>query len=420
MSRILMLGGGSSQLAGIRRCKQRGHELIVADIDPAAPGVSMADGFAEASTFDPEGISLAAAEHRVHGILTMGSDQPVLTQAVAAERLGLPAFLDPERALLVTNKKAMKSCLTGHGVPLAPFAIMHEWETRVPGHIQLPAVMKPLDSQGQRGIFYLTEREIPAERIRECLSFSRLHEFIVEEFYPGGEVTLSGWVHDGEIYHYSVTDRVTRHMLPRLGVCFAHRYPSRYSAARGAEIRECADQAVRALGIESGPIYIQLFVGESAVLINEVACRLGGAYEDEFLPLICGVDMLELLLKGSLGQEICTEEVRPRQAESLYLSVPLLFTSPGEIETWEGERELCSRSGVLNLQTLLPVGTEVHSMRNSTQRAAYAILRGQTPAEVNSLVDELFSGLKAISPHGENLLIDAREECRFPDSFSTA
>lgn len=418
MSRVLMLGGGSSQLAGIRRCKTRGHEVIVADIDPKAPGVAMADGFAEASTFDPEGISLAAAEHRVHGILTMGSDQPVLTQAVAAERLGLPAFLDPDQALLVTNKKAMKSSLSGHGVPVAPFAIMHEWQHRVPGHIRLPAVMKPLDSQGQRGIFYLTEREIPAERIRECLSFSRLHEFIVEEFYPGDEVTLSGWVDRGEIYHYSITDRVTRHMLPRLGVCFAHRYPSRHTANRGAEILECADAAVHALGIEAGPIYIQLFAGESAVVINEVACRLGGAYEDEFLPLISGVDMLDLLLKGSLGEDIRDEDLRPVYAESLYISVPLLFTVPGRIATWQGREELCRRAGVLNLQTLLPPGTEVHRMRNSTQRAGYAVLRGDTPGEVNTEVEELFSTFKALSPEGKNLLIDAREECRLPGVFT--
>lgn len=410
-----MLGGGSSQLAGIRRCKKLGHEVFVADIDPAAPGVALADGFAEASTFDPEGVSLAAAEKRVHGIITMGSDQPVLTQAIASERLGLPAFLSPKVALLVTNKKAMKSCLSGNGVPLAPFALLNERQTRVPAHIRLPAVMKPLDSQGQRGIFYLTEREIPAGYIRETLSFSRLHEYMVEEFNPGGEVTLSGWVHQGKIYHYSITDRVTRHRLPRLGVCFAHRYPSRYTDDRGDEIRECADRAVRALGIEAGPIYIQLFVGKSGTVINEVACRLGGAYEDEFLPLICGVDMLDLLLKGSLGDEITSQEVRPLFADSLYLSVPLLFTSPGRLADWRGREELRARKGVLNLQTLLPPGTEVHRMRNSTQRAGYALLRGEDPAEVNERVEELFETLKALSPADENLLIDARRECRFPE-----
>jgi biotin carboxylase len=417
MSRILILGGGSSQLSAIRRCRKMGHHVVVADISPDCPGRLEGDAFADVSTFDPDGVSLAAAEHQVHGILTIGSDQPVLTQAVAAERLDLPAFLDPRQALLATNKKAMKLCLAGREVPLAPFAFLKATERSIPGHVGLPAVIKPLDSQGQRGIFYLTEREIPRELMRETLSFSREKEVIVEEFYPGGEVTVSGWMRRGHFEIYSITDRVTRHELPRLGVCFAHRYPSRHAAAAEEEIRTVSARAVQALGIEEGPVYIQLLVGDAGVRINEIACRLGGAYEDEFIPRIAGVDMLDLLIRGTLGEELDLEDVTPEFRRDRFFSIPLLFCRPGLLDRWEGVEEAAALPGVRNLDTLLPPGTEIRAMHNSTQRAAYGIIEGSSPHEVNTAVEELFRSLKALDRRGAELLIDSREECRFPPGF---
>ncbi len=390
-----------------------GHRVIVADINANAPGCALANGFAEASTFDPIGVIQAAKKHRADGILTMGSDQPVLTQAIAAAELGLPSFLSPEAALAATNKKAMKLPLRSAGVPLAPFDILSAGIRRVPESIKLPAVMKPLDSQGQRGIFYLTRREIPRENIEETLSYSRQTEFIVEEFYPGGEVTLSGWLCGGELQVFSITDRVTRHLLPRLGVCFAHRFPSMY-ADRRADITAVAEDALKTLNITEGPVYIQLFVGPEGIVINEVACRLGGAYEDEFIPLITGIDILDLLIRGSLGEKILPEEIRPAITSPPAVTVPLLFCRPGKIDHWQGTAEAAAIPGIVNYTPILPAGTVIGNTENSTQRAAYAIISSPTPAEANLSVEEFFRTAGPVDEEENPMFIDSRHEMCFP------
>ena len=221
----------------------------------------------------------------------------------------------------------------------------------------------------------------------------------------------------GHLEIYTITDRVTRHELPGLGVCFAHRYPSRYAPEVDEEIRTVSARAVDALGIEEGPVYIQLLVGEAGVRLNEIACRLGGAYEDEFIPRITGVEILDLLIRGTLGEELKFEDVTPAIREDRYFSIPLLFCRPGLLDRWEGVEAAAALQGVLNLMPLLPPGTEIRAMRNSTQRAAYAVIEGSSPYAVNSAVEELFRTLKALDPRGDQLLIDSREECRFPEGF---
>ncbi len=413
MSTLLVLGGGSSQLSGLRRSLKMGHRVIVADINPEAPGCALAHEVVKASTFDPQAVIRAAREHKVDGILTMGSDQPVLTQAIAAEELGLPSFLSPEAALKATNKKAMKTELRNARVPLPPFTIMNADSRDIPEMLKTPAVIKPLDSQGQRGIFYLTDRKIPAETVTETLSFSRQREFITEEFFPGGEVTLSGWLCGGRLQVFSITDRVTRHLLPRLGVCFAHRYPSMY-VERTAEITTVAETALAALDISEGPVYIQLFVGTDEIVINEVACRLGGAYEDEFIPLITGIDILDLLIRGTLGEKIRSEDTAPRVSAPPAISVPLLFCRPGTIHHWRNTAEARTIPGMLTYSPILPEGTVIGSTENSTQRAAYAIIVRDTQEEVNTSVEEFFRTAGPVDASNRPLFLDSRPEIRFP------
>ncbi len=49
-------------------------------------------------------------------------------------------------------------------------------------------------------------------------------------------------------------------------------------------------------------------------------------------------------------------------------------------------------------------------MGNSTQRAAYAVLTGDTPQEVNTLIDTLFDTIKIFDEQGTNILYDTRVE----------
>ena len=419
--RVLVLGGGSSQLSLLERCRARGLVTVLADRDPHAPGRAMCDHYAQASTFDAAAVLEAAREHRVQAVITAGTDQPVLVATKVCEALGLPSFLDVETALAVTNKRVMKARLAALGIPTARWILAgrdvsgRDAGGRDLAELRPPYVTKPVDSQGQRGVYRIEDPETLRAVAAEVLSWSREDAFLVEEYYPSREVTVSGWVRRGELRILTVTDRVTRDFGAHIGVCLAHRYPT-HLASRRAEIETLTARLVEGLGIREGPIYFQLLSGEQGVLVNEVACRLGGAYEDRFIPRVTGVDMLDLLIRASLG-----EDVRPQPDPAfrgdhapLYVTVPLLFCRPGRVHAFSdlsGVREL---PGVVAAEWLQKPGVTIDPLRNSTQRVAYLVVEARDRDEVNRRARAALERMHATDASGTELLIDALPENLHP------
>ena len=406
---LQILGGGPGQLSAIRRCRAVGIKSFVTDMDINAPGCTAADYAAEASTFD-SGQTFRAAESfqrrtglKIDALLVTGTDQPVLTAAETAERLGIPYFLDSRQAFNVTNKKAMKQHLSEAGIAVAPYRIIGQGfkDTELNG-LKFPAVTKPLDSQGQRGVYRFESIQDIRNNYSDIISYSRCREILVEEYYPSNEITLSGWLTGGRLHVLSVTDRVTVDNAPGIGVCVAHHFPSVYTSLM-PEIRSITERAAEAFDLKDGPLYFQYLVGAGGILVNEIACRLGGAYEDEFLPYINGIDILDVMIRFSCrrGYEPSVfDALRPSGAVSLQM----FFCRPGKIAVQHGMKEVLGLKGVTGGMFLLKPGTIVHERLNSTQRAGYFIVCGRDKDEIDRTIEHAYRILRIENAGGQNLI----------------
>ncbi|TVR02251.1 MAG: hypothetical protein EA403_09125 [Spirochaetaceae bacterium] len=415
---LLVLGGSAGQHNLIRRARADGFFVTVADVNPHAVAVGDANAFFAVSTFDVPGVTEAARRLGCDAVVAVGSDQPVYTAAVASAELGLPFPLSPEVALRVTNKREMKQTLTEAGIPVAPWRILHRDDTSAAlGGLAPDFVIKPVDSQGQRGIALLPDAAMVVDHLPRTLEHSRCDYAIVETYYPSNEVTVSGWVRSGRAHIFAVTDRVTMPSATSLGVCPAHRYPSAHAAGHHDEVREITQATVDALGIPEGPIYFQLLIGDQGVRVNEAACRLGGAYEDESIPLVGAVDLIALQLSLCRGDLPALphepSSPHPVGTDRAFL-VPLLFCRPGTLTGYRGLQRIAGFPGVHTIRILLPIGTVVGTMTNSTQRAGYAVIAGPDIDAVNRALTHLFSELIMEGDEGENLLMDTEALCRHP------
>ena len=415
--KLMIVGGGQGQLRAIRRARQAGLETVVSDMNPAAPGALLADEFARADTFDAGATLQAARRHRVDGIATLGTDQPVLTLTRAAAELGLPHSLSIEQALALTNKRYMKRWFDECGIPHNPYRIIGpDFQAQQLEGLQPPLVLKPVDSQGQRGVVRLDSPEQVPEYLPAALRFSRDGYAVVEEFYPGQEITFSGWVRDGRMYPLTVTDRVTRPFYPHIGVCIAHTYPSRCSTEYGAEIVDISRRIVEGFGIRQGPLYFQMLIGPRGLRVNEVAARIGGAYEDEFIPALTGIDIDMLNFAEALGR-LGRFDSADAAALAAYrypaagaLAVLLFFTEPMQVASTGPETALQQIPGVAAARYLLQPGRTVGPMHNSTGRAGYVIIQGSGPSEVNRSIDAVYSALEVRDPSGRNRVLDFARE----------
>ncbi len=411
-----ILGGGPGQLSVVRRCRAMGITAFVTDINPDAPGCIEADFTVKASTFDAAETESAARRFQaetgkhIDALLVTGTDQPVLTAARTAAGLGIPYFLDESRALLVTNKKAMKSRLAAAGIPVAPYRIVRRGfkDADISG-LHFPVVSKPLDSQGQRGVYRLDNKERLRSRFDEVLGFSRCDEILVEEYYPSDELTLSGWLVNGRLHILSLTDRVTVDNLPGIGVCIAHHYPSKY-CGRLDEIRLLTERIIEAFGLTEGPVYFQYLVGRDSssgeqgrIIVNETACRLGGAYEDEFIPYITGIDILDVMIKMSCRRDYDPSVFNKLRQQGV-VSLQMFFCNEGEIVSQSGMVEVLNMRGVIGGAFLLKPGTIIRNRLNSTQRAGYFIVCCDDRDEADSVVREAYSKLWIKNHDGKNMI----------------
>ncbi len=410
MKRVLMVGAGSCQINGIKRLKDMGYFTLVADYSKTSGGKLLADVAVLADAFDANAIERCATQNHVDAILTVGTDQPVLTVAIVAEKKSLFTFIPSTIALHVTNKKWMKQIFLKHGIPTAKFAFLSKQDSveEIIG-FEGPYVVKPIDSQGQRGIYKLNDKNAVKDTIDEVLKYSRSDEILVEQYYANDEVTVSGWVHNGSVKVLTLTDRVTFSAEQNIGVCTSHEYPSKYSIQYGKRIEKWTETICDVFQIMEGPIYFQFLIGSEGILVNEIACRLGGAYEDVTIPYVTGVDVLELNILGVADQNhymkkveqvssMTTERMKP-------FSTQLFFCKPDQIIKMTAIEQLKALPYILDAGYNFGVGDEIPRTENASARAGYAVVIGEDEDSLQTNLSKFYDAIEVIGVRGKNLII---------------
>jgi biotin carboxylase len=409
--RVLILGGSNIQLNAIKRTKALGIETVVCDYLKDSPGKKISDFSHMASTFDEESCLKAAKEYEVDGIFTLGTDQPVYTASYVAEKMGFKSYLDTKAAKAVTNKKVMKNIFKDKSIPTVSFAIIgKDFKDQEIAHLRFPVVVKPLDSQGQRGVFKLNHISQIREEFDNVICFSRENEILVEEYYKSDEITISGYVVEDKMSILTVTDRLTYEADKHIGICTAHHFPSKYMKSHFKEIEEISSQIVKAFAIHNGPIYFQMLIGKEGILVNEIACRIGGAYEDMFIPLITGIDILDYVIKSSLGMRIDYKNLDKYKLEDnrKFGAVLMIFAEKCRISCLNDMKEMNGIPGFYTGGYNFKVNDEIGDIENATARAGFMIVTGTDEVNLEKSIDNAYSRLKILDQNGENKIISYR------------
>lgn len=387
---------------------------MVSDYLPDSPGKAWADYADMTSTFDIEGNIAVARKYQVDGVMTVGTDQPVLTAATVAEALGLPHLIDASTALMATNKKYMKAAFKRYDIPSSDYmlidrSLLESGEVLDKlEHMTFPVVVKPIDSQGQRGVFkiYHLDQGILGY-MRETFRHTRAEEIIVEQFCPGDEITISAWVHDYHPYILIICERPLLNVEPHLGIMTAHKFPSVYTQSHYQELQDLLCRTVQALNIASGPIYVQVIMSPQGAELVEIACRIGGGHEEELIPLVTGIDPVDMLIDSSLGQPVDLDKLsqydllgNPHHAETRFI-----MAYPGPVAKWGGLDVIRQMPGIANAQFYYPDLTFIKEIEDSgTSRWGYIIAVAGDEQELTARMQAAYRQVQILDPQGRNLL----------------
>ena len=297
MKTVLFVGAGRHQRRAILQARARGLRVVAVDRNPDALGLQVAD-LAEAVDFtDLDAVVEVARRHAVDGALTVSADRAVPVVAAVTERLGLPS-IGTEAAHRMRNKIEMRRALAEDGVPQPPFAAVRSLAEgrRALKTVGLPAVLKPADSGGQRGVFRIeTEDDLDAH-LHAALAESAEQECILEGFVDGTEMNGIVVARGGTAEVVSLSDRLRPPGIG-FGVGWIHLYPASVFGDQLVLSERVAARAVEVLGLRDGIAFPQLIAHpDGSVAIVEVAARIPGGQMADLVTHATGVDLVDLAL----------------------------------------------------------------------------------------------------------------------------
>jgi biotin carboxylase len=382
---VLFIGAGRHQRRAIAQAKAMGLRVVAVDRNPDAPGLAEADVAKVVDFSDPEKVLAATARHHVDGVLTVSADRAVPVVAAVAEARGLPG-IGVATAHLMTNKIAQRRRLADAGVPQPRFAALRTVsETRrAADEVGFPAVLKPADSGGQRGVFRVESVDEIYAHLHEALVASPTEEAILEEYVEGTEMNGIVLARGGETIPLTLSDRLRPPGIG-FGVGWIHVYPATVYGTQLEESERIAQHTVHALGLRTGIAFPQLIAArDGRVVVVECAARIPGGQMADLVRWAVGVDLVEVQIRMALGDELPDELVRPRFSQPL--AIRFLTAEPGPLPAGRVKRigpldKVLAFPGVVQADTYLTVGETIRPVRLDGDRRGYVIAVADTNLE---------------------------------------
>jgi biotin carboxylase len=385
VSSVLFVGAGRHQRRAIAQARDRGLRVVAVDRNPDAPGLALADVAEVVDFVDVDAVEAVARRHEVDGALTISADRAVPVVAAVTERLGLPS-IGTEVAHRVTHKIAMRRTLAEEGIPQPAFAAVRSLaEGRAAiATVGLPAVLKPVDSGGQRGLFLIEAPGDLESHLHSALAESPAREAILEAFVDGTEMNGIVVARGGEARLLTLSDRL-RPAGVGFGVGWIHVYPASIHSDQLALAERTAERAVAALGLRDGIAFPQLIATpDGQVSTVEVAARIPGGQMADLVRHAVGVDLVELALRFALGEAVPDDVALPRFSQPL--AIRFLTAAPGPLPTGRVTRigsldAVLGCDGIVQAETYLTEGETIRPVRLDGDRRGYVIATAATSIE---------------------------------------
>jgi biotin carboxylase len=392
MARAFVLTGGSrSQLGLLENARALGYEVCVVDGSESAPLLAEADHRIVRSFTEVERVlaDLEAQGIEPAAVATMGSDQAVLPTARLAERLGLPG-LPLETARTVADKRRMRKAFDKARVrcPRGREASGFEEAEQAFHELGAPVVVKPVDGSAQRGVSEVRSEGELAPAFDRALAASRTGAVVLEQYLDGDEYTVNGFLLEGEYFPMSITRRLL-HPPPPLGVCISHRYPS--LLPNEDELFAQAHATSRAVGLETGPSYVQVRVQDGVPWVIEVGARLGGGKDAELAKLVTGFDAVRANVLWALG-ELSGGDLERAEPVARCGQVRFVVAQPGRIVRLDATAAL-ALDGVHEAGFYWREGMTLPPLTSGAERLGYLLVSADDEGELDARTSRALEAL---------------------------
>ena len=396
----LVLAGGLPQIKLINELKSRNIETLLADYYPNPIAKPYADRFFQISTLDVEAIADLAKREKVDFLITVCTDQALLTVARVSEELGLPCYIDYKTALDVTNKQYMKEVFIKNNISTARYIVLDKFNETEISDFTYPLIVKPVDCNSSKGVKKVENLSELRLAFDEAVQMSRTKTAIIETFIQGKEYSVDVYVENGVANVLNVSEL---EKIPEKDkfVIFRSACLGNVSEFINQKIQYTAQQIVDAFCLKNSPMLIQLMADDSNVYVLEFSARTGGGEKFRVIESVTGFDVIKAVVDLTLGEK---PSVQKCISDFKYVATEFIYCNPGVFEDVQGVEYLEKNNIISNFYLFKWSGAVFDSIENSGDRVAGFTICGNSEKELNKKHESVISNLKVLDVNGNDIM----------------
>lgn len=366
--KILILGAGEGQLPLIKCAKGAGWYTIVVSPKGNYPGFALAEECLYADISDKDAILPMAKDTQISAIATDQTDISVPTVLYVAEQLGLP-HIECSDVDNFRYKSRMRTICREAGLPTIASCVTNNLDEAKSFFLSLPhpvAIIKPVDSQGSRGVANVDSVAALETAFAHAMDYSKRKEIIIEQFIDGQEIEVDTVVRDGEIKAVLIGD-VFNFRSANSFSAYERIYPTNLSDATQQYIRDINSRTLAALGIRTGWTHGEYIVSrDGEVYLIEAGIRGGGNFiGSDIVKTMMGYGTYEMAFMSAMGDMSFYDKVT---LQPQFCAYKCFCLPAGEIEELRIDKDFITKDNILNHNlSKLHVGmqTDNHMDKNS-------------------------------------------------------
>ncbi len=406
--RLLVLGGSMWKEQIKKFAEENGIVLIATGNNRNAGIFQISDEGYDVDSTDAEAMKALIRDQKIDGVYLGGSEPVISSACVYLRELGLPCYTTAEQWAALQNKANLKELYMENGLPVVPeYKVTEENIDTI--SVDYPVITKPVDGSGSNGFSVchgLAELK-KGFALAKKVSFSG--QVLVEKFVPNDSIVVIGRISDGRFRVCTVEDK----------------YPVRYEK-QGSYVlgmlsleskkkqefcdlyEEKIDRMLKSLGIQEGPIWIEVFLDGDRYCFNEIGFRYGGSVTIFPTQYFCGInevgsDIYYALTGKSRLEGFCSilpEKIVGGKRYCIYA----LHLKPGKIAEIKGLEALRTEENVVAIPSSKAVGDTIPDSGSIYQVFGFVHFTYESTEELKSMIEKIHSTLFFADENGNDLL----------------
>ncbi|WP_102028703.1 ATP-grasp domain-containing protein [Salirhabdus sp. Marseille-P4669] len=384
--KILMLGGGYSQIPAIKYARDAGYYVITCDYLPENPGHQFADEYHNISTTDKEKVFDLALKLKIDGIVAYASDPSALTASYVSQNMGLPgASYNSVKTL--AEKDLFRKFLVDHDFNSPSFISYSEKmnNLEVAKNLKFPLFIKPVDSSGSKGISKVKNENELREGLKTALSFSKRKRVIIEEYVPTpyNQLHGDGFVRNGELVFLGLCDQHFSNTVP-----ISSTFPSSLPTNLIEKVKSEVNRLIQRVDYKEGAINVEVRITkDNKIYIMEVGPRSGGNYIPQLMEKATGFNEVKAIIETSMGNVIDIQDIRDVKERSYSMQYIIGSQKSGEFIGVEFSDFF--KQALQHFYLHKKRGQEIGQYINSSNVIGVAIAKFHSAEEMKKIIDDI-------------------------------